>query len=87
MPHDISPEQMDAICESIFSGRKIEAIKQYRLASREGLKEAKDFVETLTSRLREESPDKFAHAEGKGCADVVMLAVLMVGCLEFLLAK
>lgn len=70
----LTDETRDQINEAIFAGRKVEAIKLYRQATGEGLLESKEFIETLTKRLREEYPDKVpAHASGCGTA-VVLLA-------------
>jgi hypothetical protein len=59
MSNPISPEDLKDIEDSIFAGRKIEAIKLYRKYSGLGLKEAKDAVEETEKKLRAESPGKF----------------------------
>ena len=59
--HDLTP-----VADALFRGRKIEAIKLYRESHGGGLKEAKDFVEQLESRLRDVSPEKFAAASRAG---------------------
>src|SRR5688572_29631231 len=76
------PEPLAAsIRESVFAGRKIEAIKAVREATGLGLKESKDLVEQLEEELRRTSPDKFtAPPSGKGCA------VRILCCLTFLIA-
>ncbi|MGI9454928.1 MAG: ribosomal protein L7/L12 [Aeoliella sp.] len=71
---NLTDESRDQINEAIFAGRKIEAIKLYREATGEGLKEAKDFIEGLTVRLREEYPDKLP-AKAAGCGSTVLLIV------------
>lgn len=82
MAKDPSPEQIDEICAAIYAGQKIDAIKKYREATGVGLKDAKDFIEALTVRLREESPEKFAAevapgsaTPGKGCGAVLVVLV------------
>jgi hypothetical protein len=80
MPDDLTPEIREEICSELYAGRKIGAIKLYREASGLGLKEAKDFVEALEVRLREEQPDKFtAPAGGAGCAGVLLLFAMLSG--------
>ena len=68
MSSPIPEEKITALCELIFRGRKIEAIKLYREISGLGLKESKEAVEALEASLRKESPEKFSSAPpGKGC--------------------
>ena len=43
-PHANVPQ---GVVEALRAGRKIEAIRQYRMATGAGLKEAKEFVESL----------------------------------------
>gem|GEM_PF-4816968 len=47
---DLTPQARQAIAEEIAAGRKINAIKLYREATRVGLKEAKDAVELWESQ-------------------------------------
>ncbi|QDU55207.1 ribosomal protein L7/L12 [Aeoliella mucimassa] len=68
----LTDETRDQITECLFAGRKIEAIKLYRDATGTGLKEAKDFVDTLSASLREEYPEKMP-AEGSGCGAAVLV--------------
>ena len=65
----------DKIRESLFSGRKIEAIKTYREAAGQGLKESKEFIEELEAELRDEFPEHFKATGGNGCFGVVLLAI------------
>lgn len=72
----LSDNAKDEITQAIFAGRKIEAIKLYREATGQGLKEAKAFIEALTDRLREEHPDRVpAPTSGCGAAVLMMLVV------------
>lgn len=73
----LNDETRDQITQAIFAGRKIEAIKLYREATGQGLKESKDFIEALTVELREQHPDKVPESKA-GCGPAV---VLFVGCL------
>ena len=71
-------ETVVRISDALYAGRKIEAIRLYRQATKLGLKESKDFIEALEVRLRQESPEKFTAPPGAvGCSRtvVVLLAV------------
>ena len=71
-------ETVVRISDALYAGRKIEAIRLYRQATKLGLKESKDFIEALEVRLRQESPEKFTVPPGgAGCSRtvVVLLAV------------
>lgn len=73
----LTDEKRDQINEAIFAGHKIEAVKLYREATGVGLKEAKDFIETLTDSLREQYPDR-VPAQAAGCG-TAMLLVATIG--------
>jgi hypothetical protein len=75
MPEPTEEEWM-AIQAQLFAGRKIQAIKLYRLASGVDLKAAKDAMDAYEVRLRQESPDRFTAAPSKGCASMILLFVL-----------
>lgn len=85
-PEDIPEEKRRAILEAIFGGasRKIEAIKLVREAMGFGLKEAKEFVEKLSSELYAKAPHKFiAPPTGKsGCVGMILAvaAILAAAC-------
>jgi len=64
---------MQRVNEAIFSGHKVQAIKLYREATGVGLKEAKDFIEELTAKLREEHPEEFSASEGQGCSSAALV--------------
>lgn len=78
MPKTISDQAHEEIIECLTRGKKIAAIKIYREETGEGLKESKDFIDSLTSRLREEHPERFP-ASTSGCGAVVLLALTIVG--------
>jgi hypothetical protein len=76
----IAPEVAQQIAGYVFAGQKIQAIKVYREYSGKGLKESKDFVESLEAELRAKEPGKFvAPRAAKGCLGTV--AVLSLGAL------
>jgi len=78
MDEPISSEEIDAVCGELYAGRKIAAIKRYREASGKGLKEAREFIEQLEARLREEAPEKFSSpSSGTRCAGAPVLLFLI----------
>lgn len=76
MSADLSPEAKNEIADAIFTRQKIHAIKLYRDATGQGLKEAKDFIEALTAELQEKSPEKFTvGTEKAGCGSAVFFLI------------
>ena len=75
MTDELTPEQADEIANALADGRKIEAIKLYREATGKRLSEAKQFIEALIPRLKEQDPQKYAQLsqKGAGCMTVVLL--------------
>jgi hypothetical protein len=78
MPDELTPEQTQQITNTLTSGRKLEAIKLYRDATGKGLKDSKDYVEALIPKLIEQDPEKYASLanQGKGCASVIVVALI-----------
>jgi hypothetical protein len=66
MAKELSDPERDAVNAESFAGRKIEAIKVYREATDEGLKEAKDAVEAMEAELRGSDPSRFRIDPSKG---------------------
>jgi len=68
-------EQIEKIGSALASGRKVEAIKVYREATGKSLKDAKEFIDALIPRLKEQNPEKYAKlsAKGTGCASVILM--------------
>lgn len=76
--NQLTDQQRQQVNAEIFGGRKIEAIKLYREATGDGLKEAKDAVEEIEKDLRQREPDKFAKPAGKsGCMSVVAVVAVV----------
>jgi hypothetical protein len=78
MPKEPSPEDIQQIADALASGRKIEAIKMYREATGVGLAEAKEFVEALIPKLKEQDPPRYANladGKGSGCASMILVGV------------
>jgi hypothetical protein len=78
---DLTDQDRDAIIGHLYAGRKIAAIKAHRLATGQGLKESKDFIEALEARLREDAPEKFEAASPAGCGPGVVAVVLLTAIL------
>ncbi len=77
MPEKLTEEQREQILELLLQQRKIDAIKVYREATGEGLKESKDFVETIIRELRKEHPD-LLPAQKAGCGTTTALLLILV---------
>lgn len=83
-----TPEQRTALADAVYSGRKIEAIKELRQASGLGLKEAKEIIDRLESELRIKNPERFTTAAPKnGCTFTVTSSVIAFGVLLYLLLR
>ena len=77
MSEQPTPEQTEQIVNSLATGRRIQAIKLYREATGKGLKDAKDFIDSLVPKLIEQDPEKYAalSRQGSGCASVLVIAL------------
>ena len=78
---NISTEEMEAIVSALEGGQKIEAIKLYREASGEGLKDSKEFIERLIPELVGKDPERFSSVNRKipkvgGCGSAVFICLL-----------
>ena len=72
----ISNSQMDQVTDEIYRGNKLAAVKIYKESKGCSLLEAKEFVERLTDRLQQESPEKFQPGSAtSGCASTILVAV------------
>lgn len=80
----LTSEQREAFARAIYSGRKIEAIKQLRELSGLGLRESKDIIDRLEKELRAEHPERFTNRKA-GCGAGVFVFVLVLGALWRLL--
>jgi len=80
MSEEVPEQVVEEITEAIFRGRKIDAIKVYRAQMGVDLKTAKEFVDALSERLREEAPERFqpgaAGCGGKAAVLLVMIAAV-----------
>ncbi len=87
MSRELNDESRESIRQAIFAGQKIEAIKRFREATGQGLKESKDFIEALEAELRTAAPEQFSAKSASGCAGVLalmslagMLVFALLGC-------
>jgi len=78
----LPPELMDEISESIYQGRKLEAVKRYKELRGTSLLDAKNFVEALTEELKAASPERFATQSTVGCASVVVFVLASFSALS-----
>jgi len=85
MGKPLPPEIARQIADHVFAGNKIAAIKCYREYSGEGLKESRDFVESLAAELRTREPYRFS-TETEGTNRVNSTALGMCVFLAVLLA-
>lgn len=74
--------QRQQILTAIQQGRKLEAIKLYRDFTREGLKEAKDFIEELSAQLGDQIPGAVS-SQKSGCSVSVLVVVGVCSLLLF----
>ena len=74
-PRPINSVAEQRICDALFAGKKILAIKEHREATGAGLAESKEFIDVLDRQLRVESPEKFTAKKGLGCAGVIVLTI------------
>jgi hypothetical protein len=76
MAEPLSDTARDHVEAAVFAGRKIEAIKAYREATGEGLKESKEAVEAMEVELRAAQAGRFSPTTSKGgCLPVLLLAL------------
>jgi Ribosomal protein L7/L12 C-terminal domain len=87
MSTPIPQDRIQAINAAIFAGRKIEAIRLYRAATKIGLKEAKEFVEALEAQLRQESPELFTAPPAAGCARAAALLFALSASVIYALTR
>lgn len=78
----IPDDQLAAIHQALFTGKKIEAIKIYRGATGSDLLEAKNAIEGLDAALRSMSPEKFVAGRSRsGCLGAFAALTALLGVL------
>jgi ribosomal protein L7/L12 len=79
---ELTDAQMNAILDSLFADRKLEAIKLYREATGLNLLESKNFIEKLQASLKEKQPHHFQAESKTGCLGVVLGLLILVWLLR-----
>ena len=85
----LTPTQSVAMEKALEAGRRIEAIKVYRVATGKDLKASKEFVDALAAELVERDPERFAaltKPRTAGCSTAVWILVAL-GVLGLLLLR
>ena len=81
----LSDEALSEIANDLFAGKKIQAIKAYRIATGAGLVEAKNAVEAIEQTLRATEPEKFTAPVSKGgCISIVIVLLLPAAVLALI---
>jgi hypothetical protein len=73
--------------DTVFAGRKILAIRIYRQATNSSLVDAKNFIEALEVRLRQESAEKFSNLPGKACCSGSAILLLAIAAAVYIAAQ
>ncbi len=84
-PADFQSDQEDKMADvirHIKAGRKIHAIKAYRLVTNDGLKEAKEAVEKMARNVLEHDPE--VHQKFEKSGDGTVFIFLVVGAVILL---
>jgi len=71
----LSDEQLEQVADALAEGSKIQSIKLYRAFTGKGLIEAKEFIDELIPKLKEQDPERYARLSDKpaGCGLTVLL--------------
>jgi len=75
-PENIKAEAWKEIEKCIANGQKIEAIKLYREATSQGLKESKDFIDGAFEQFKKENPH-LIFPKKSGCGTTILLFSLL----------
>ena len=86
-PYEFSAEQRRTFGETLYAGKKIEAIKHLREISGLGLADAKDVIERLESELRAAHPERFSTAPAKSGGCFALLCCLVVTSVLIILLR
>ena len=71
----LTREELDKIGQVLEYGSKIQAIKIYREATGQGLKEAKEFVDGFSRELIKRDPERYRRLEGSPAGTVVAIVI------------
>ena len=75
-PENIQAEAWKEIEKAISNNSKIEAIKLYREATGQGLKESKDFIDGAFEQIKKDNP-YFIPPKKSGCGTTLLLFSLL----------
>ena len=82
MKPELPEEDLKRITDSLIAGNKIDAIKTYRKATGQGLKEAKEAIDDILESLASAHPD-LLKKNSSGCAALIILgSILCYGTFE-----
>ena len=87
MSADLSDDEVQQIMTAVFAGEKIRAIRIYRTATNSSLVDAKNFVEALEARLRQESPGKFTTPPTQGSCSRTLAILVAIGFAIYLIIR
>ena len=89
MENQLSENKKNEILDAIYKGKKLEAIKIYKLETGKDLREAKEYIEGLTNEIRKEYPEKFQNnlSGNGGCMKPAIFLFGIIGTLAFYLFK
>lgn len=85
MDRPISSAVLAQVQDAVLNGRKLEAIKLYRIDTGASLKDAKEAVDKLEAEWRVVSPEKFKAKGKKGCCGIVVAIILLIHIAAILL--
>ncbi|MDX1964324.1 MAG: ribosomal protein L7/L12 [Pirellulales bacterium] len=69
----LTDQQRQAINQALFTGQRIQAIKEYREATGLGLADSKKFIDELETQLRLQTPENFTSPPAQGCLGVLSI--------------
>ncbi|MGC4003793.1 MAG: ribosomal protein L7/L12 [Pirellulales bacterium] len=78
MSQSLPPDAHERLLEALFGGNKIQAIKIYREATGQGLKESKDVVDGWENELRRTVPERFVTRPAAGSGLLVVAVVVLI---------
>jgi len=86
--HNIPDDVYRQITDALHSGRKIEAVKLYRLATGASLKVSKEFIESIPTEkeveYKQTPPPAHPGVQSSGCgSSALALVALITGVLLF----
>lgn len=81
MTTDLPPDEIDEILDLIYAGKKLQAIKRYCDLRSASLTEGKQFIDELTAKLKETTPERFPSTQpssGKNWGTVIVTVIFLI---------